>query len=147
MRKYIFSTIFKKIYFKISFKYFFFLPISVFMESKGKLIDKILKDFLTNEAQATDMRIMSIRHFLSTLNTAVDKYLEETSEENSERKRLVLMLDDMAEIYRNEVSELLVKRGKLQHYIEIFNKDNQSYEKRIISNTNKNSIYNGNIIN
>lgn len=117
------------------------------MESKGKLIDKILRDFLTNEAQATDMRIMSIRHFLSTLNTAVDKYLEETSEENSERKRLVLMLDDMAEIYRHEISELLVKRGKLQHYIEIFNKDNPTYEKRIVSNTNKNSIYNSNIIN
>ncbi len=31
------------------------------------------------------------------------------------------MLDDMAEIYRNEISDLLVKRGKLQHYLEIFN--------------------------
>lgn len=31
------------------------------------------------------------------------------------------MLDDMAEIYRNEISDLLVKRGKLQHYLEMFN--------------------------
>ena len=123
------------------------MPIKECMDDKAKLIDKILKDFLASEAQATDMRIMSIRHFLSTLNNAVDKYLEESDEENTERKRLVLMLDDMAEIYRHEISELLVKRGKLQHYIEIFNKDSSSYEKRIVSNTNKNSIYNSNIIN
>ncbi len=93
------------------------------MESKGKLIDKILKDFLAGEAEATDMRIVSIRHFLSALNNAVDKYIEESYDEknNEDKKRLVVMLDDMAEIYRNEISDLLVKRGKLQHYLEIFN--------------------------
>lgn len=93
------------------------------METKGKIIDKILKDFLTGEAEATDMRIISIRHFLSSLNNAVDKYIAETSDTaNSEdKKRLVVMLDDMAEIYRNEISDLLVKRGKLQHYLEVFN--------------------------
>ncbi len=92
------------------------------MEQKGKLIGKILKDFLIGEADATDMRIISIRHFLSALNNAVDKYIEESADaKNSEdKKRLVAMLDDMVEIYRNEVSNLLVKRGKLQHYMEMF---------------------------
>ncbi len=99
------------------------MPIILCMESKGKLIDKILKDFLAGEAEATDMRIVSIRHFLSALNNAVDKYIEESYDEknNEDKKRLVVMLDDMAEIYRNEISDLLVKRGKLQHYLEIFN--------------------------
>lgn len=122
------------------------MPIKDYMDNKAKLIDKILKDFLANEAQATDMRIMSIRHFLSTLNNAVDKYLEESDEENTERKRLVLMLDDMAEIYRNEISELLVKRGKLQHYIEIFNKDMVSENRKEISSIVKQS-FNSNFIN
>ena len=112
-----------------------------------KEIDKILKDFLASEAQATDMRIMSIRHFLSTLNNAVDKYLEESDEENTERKRLVLMLDDMAEIYRNEISELLVKRGKLQHYIEIFNKDVIAGNKKEIPSIIKQSINSSDFIN
>lgn len=123
------------------------MPIKECMDDKAKLIDKILKDFLTSEAQATDMRIMSIRHFLSTLNNAVDKYLEESDEENTERKRLVLMLDDMAEIYRNEISELLVKRGKLQHYIEIFNKDVIAGNKKEIPSVIKQSINSSNFIN
>lgn len=123
------------------------MPIKDIMDDKAKLIDKILKDFLASEAQATDMRIMSIRHFLSTLNNAVDKYLEESDEENTERKRLVLMLDDMAEIYRNEISELLVKRGKLQHYIEIFNKDVIAENKKEISSIIKQSINSSNFIN
>ena len=56
------------------------------MENKGKMIDKILKDFITEETKATDMRILSIRHFLATLNKAVDKYLEESEDtyENEE---------------------------------------------------------------
>lgn len=123
------------------------MPIKDIMDDKAKLIDKILKDFLASEAQATDMRIMSIRHFLSTLNNAVDKYLEESDEENTERKRLVLMLDDMAEIYRNEISELLVKRGKLQHYIEIFNKDVIAGNKKEIPSIIKQSINSSNFIN
>ncbi len=123
------------------------MPIKECMDDKAKLIDKILKDFLASEAQATDMRIMSIRHFLSTLNNAVDKYLEESDEENTERKRLVLMLDDMAEIYRNEISELLVKRGKLQHYIEIFNKDVIAGNKKEIPSIIKQSINSSNFIN
>lgn len=123
------------------------MPIKESMDDKAKLIDKILKDFLASEAQATDMRIMSIRHFLSTLNNAVDKYLEESDEENTERKRLVLMLDDMAEIYRNEISELLVKRGKLQHYIEIFNKDVIAGNKKEIPSIIKQSINSSNFIN
>lgn len=123
------------------------MPIKECMDDKAKLIDKILKDFLASEAQATDMRIMSIRHFLSTLNNAVDKYLEESDEENTERKRLVLMLDDMAEIYRNEISELLVKRGKLQHYIEIFNKDVIAENKKEIPSIIKQSINSSNFIN
>ncbi len=123
------------------------MPIKDIMDDKAKLIDKILKDFLASEAQATDMRIMSIRHFLSTLNNAVDKYLEESDEENTERKRLVLMLDDMAEIYRNEISELLVKRGKLQHYIEIFNKDVIAENKKEIPSIIKQSINSSNFIN
>lgn len=123
------------------------MPIKESMDDKAKLIDKILKDFLASEAQATDMRIMSIRHFLSTLNNAVDKYLEESDEENKERKRLVLMLDDMAEIYRNEISELLVKRGKLQHYIEIFNKDVIAGNKKEIPSIIKQSINSSNFIN
>ena len=123
------------------------MPIKESMDDKAKLIDKILKDFLASEAQATDMRIMSIRHFLSTLNNAVDKYLEESDEENTERKRLVLMLDDMAEIYRNEISELLVKRGKLQHYIEIFNKDVIAGNKKEIQSIIKQSINSSNFIN
>lgn len=123
------------------------MPIKECMDDKAKLIDKILKDFLASEAQATDMRIMSIRHFLSTLNNAVDKYLEESDEENTERKRLVLMLDDMAEIYRNEISELLVKRGKLQHYIEIFNKDVVAGNKKEIPSIIKQSINSSNFIN
>lgn len=123
------------------------MPIKECMDDKVKLIDKILKDFLASEAQATDMRIMSIRHFLSTLNNAVDKYLEESDEENTERKRLVLMLDDMAEIYRNEISELLVKRGKLQHYIEIFNKDVIAGNKKEIPSIIKQSINSSNFIN
>lgn len=95
------------------------------MESKGKLIDKILKEFLSGEAEATDMRIISIRHFLSALNDAVDKYVAESqdTENNEDKKLLVVMLDDMAEIYRNEISDLLVKRGKLQHYLEMFNSE------------------------
>lgn len=117
------------------------------MESKAKLIDKILKDFLANEAKATDMRIMSIRHFLTTLNNAVDKYLEESDGETEERKRLVMMLDDMAEIYRNEISELLVKRGKLQHYIEIFNKDVVAESRNEVASMMKQSINNSNFIN
>lgn len=98
------------------------MPINLCMENKGKMINKILKDFLAGEAESTDMRILSIRQFLSALNKAVDKYIENTENTaNSEdRKKLVVMLDDMAEIYRNEISDLLVKRGKLQHYIEIF---------------------------
>ena len=123
------------------------MPIKECMDDKAKLIDKILKDFLASEAQATDMRIMSIRHFLSTLNNAVDKYLEESDEENTERKRLVLMLDDMAEIYRNEISELLVKRGKLQHYIEIFNKDVIAGNKKEIPSIIKQSINSSDFIN
>ncbi len=99
------------------------MPIILCMENKGKSIDKILKDFLSGEAEATDMRIISIRHFLSALNNAVDKYIAESqnAENNEDKKRLVVMLDDMAEIYRNEISDLLVKRGKLQHYLEMFN--------------------------
>ena len=99
------------------------MPIILCMENKGKLIDKILKDFLSGEAEATDMRIISIRHFLSALNNAVDKYIAESqdAENNEDKKRLVVMLDDMAEIYRNEISDLLVKRGKLQHYLAMFN--------------------------
>lgn len=99
------------------------MPIILCMENKGKLIDKILKDFLSGEAEATDMRIISIRHFLSALNNAVDKYIAESqdAENNEDKKRLVVMLDDMAEIYRNEISDLLVKRGKLQYYLDIFN--------------------------
>ena len=123
------------------------MPIKECMDDKVKLIDKILKDFLASEAQATDMRIMSIRHFLSTLNNAVDKYLEESDEENTDRKRLALMLDDMAEIYRNEISELLVKRGKLQHYIEIFNKDVIAGNKKEIPSIIKQSINSSNFIN
>ena len=123
------------------------MPIKESMDDKAKLIDKILKDFLASEAQATDMRIMSIRHFLSTLNNAVDKYLEESDEENTERKRLVLMLDDMAEINRNDISELLVKRGKLQHYIEIFNKDVIAGNKKEIPSIIKQSINSSNFIN
>lgn len=123
------------------------MPIKKNMENKAKLIDKILKDFLANEAQATDMRIMSIRHFLSTLNNAVDKYLEESDEENGERRRLVLMLDDMAEIYRNEISELLVKRGKLQHYLEIFNVDAPVKNKSKSPFEVKGNTYNNNFIN
>ena len=93
------------------------------MENNGKLVNKILKDFLKGEEETTDMRIISIRHFLSALNNAVDKYIAENyDEKNSEdKKKLAAMLDDMAEIYRNEISDLLVKRGKLQHYLEIFN--------------------------
>lgn len=93
------------------------------MEQKGKLIDKILRDFLKSETEATDIRIISIRHFLSALNDAVDKYISETvsGQDDEDKKRLVIMLDDMAEIYRNEVSDLLLKRGKLQHYLEMFN--------------------------
>lgn len=107
------------------------------MDNKGKLIDKILKDFLAEEAEATDMRIISIRHFLSALNNAVDKYIAESdsAENNEDRKRLVIMLDDMAEIYRNEISNLLVKRGKLQHYMEIFNNEYNTTVK-----TNKQSV-------
>ncbi|MDE7314410.1 MAG: hypothetical protein K2N11_01760 [Mucispirillum sp.] len=95
------------------------------MESKGKLIDKILKEFLSGEAEATDMRIISIRHFLSALNNAVDKYVAESqdTENNEDKKLLVVMLDDMAEIYCNEISDLLVKRGKLQHYLEMFHSE------------------------
>ena len=137
----------KKWNFIIYIKYFIYVPIKECMDDKAKLIDKILKDFLASEAQATDMRIMSIRHFLSTLNNAVDKYLEESDEENTERKRLVLMLDDMAEIYRNEISELLVKRGKLQHYIEIFNKDVIAGNKKEIPSIIKQSINSSNFIN
>lgn len=108
------------------------------MENKGKMIDKILKDFITEETKATDMRILSIRHFLATLNKAVDKYLEESEDtyENEDKKRLVTMLDDMAEIYRNEISDLLLKRGKLQHYVELFSKD----VKAPVSNTEVSSI-------
>ncbi len=118
------------------------------MNEKGKIIDKILKDFIQNESQATDMRILSIRHFLSTLNTAVDKYLEDTkdAEDAGDRKRLVLMLDDMAEIYRNEVSDLLLKRGKLQHYMEMFNSDKVSKNKNIIQE-DKTTQQNNNYIN
>lgn len=96
------------------------------MEHNGKLINKILKDFLVNETEATDMRIMSIRHFLSALNNAVDQYIAESEDEKDieSRKMLVVMFDDMAEIYRNEVSDLLLKRGKLQHYLEMFGKKN-----------------------
>ncbi len=98
------------------------------MEEKSKIIDKILQEFITNEAQATDMRILSIRHFLSALNNAVDKYLEEqTDTESEDKKRLVLMLDDMAEIYRHEISDLLVKRGKLQNYMSIFNSSSKTH--------------------
>ena len=46
------------------------------------------------------------------------------------------MLDDMAEIYRNEISDLLLKRGKLQHYVELFSKD----VKAPVSNTEVSSI-------
>lgn len=123
------------------------MPINNFMENKAKLIDKILKDFLKNEAQATDVRILSIRHFLTTLNNAVDKYLEESDEESSEHKRLVIMLDDMAEIYRNEISELLVKRGKLQHYIEIFSKEVISEDRKAVEALMKQSENHNNYIN
>ena len=56
------------------------MPIILCMENKGKSIDKILKDFLSGEAEATDMRIISIRHFLSALNNAVDKYIAESQD-------------------------------------------------------------------
>ncbi len=115
------------------------------MEQKSKLINKILKDFLIGEAEATDMRIMSIRHFLVALNDAVDSYIKENVDEKDreDSKILVAMLDDMAEIYRNEISDLLVKRGKLQHYMNVFknNKSNMDSHKKIVEEVVSQSNY------
>ena len=91
------------------------------MDKKVKLIDNILKDFLAGERAAADNRIMSIRHFLSALDSAVSKHIIEGEHiKEDEKKRLVNMIDDMADIYKHEISDLLVKKGKLQHYLNIF---------------------------
>ena len=93
------------------------------MDNKTKKIDTILIKFLLSEAESTDKRIMSIRAFIAALNNAVDKYIVDSSwdADKKDRERLAEMVSDMMEIYSNEVSDLLVKRGKLQHYIELFN--------------------------
>ena len=80
------------------------------MENKGKLIDKILKDFLSGEAEATDMRIISIRHFLFALNSAVDRYIAESenAESDEDKKRLVSNTEYRAEKERNDRSDVVV---------------------------------------
>lgn len=116
------------------------------MDKNSKVIDNILKGFLKNEAEATDLRILSIRNFLFALNDAVEKYLsDELLEGSSEKDRqtLVDMINDMADIYRNEISELLVKRGRLQHYLEIFktSSEDKSEGSMFSANINADSSY------
>lgn len=93
------------------------------MNEKTKKIDTILMKFLLSEAESTDKRILSIRSFITALSNAVDKYIVDTTWEADkvERERLAEMVNDMMEVYSNEISELLVKRGKLQKYIELYN--------------------------
>lgn len=111
------------------------------MENKAKIIDGILKDFLKGEAKATDMRILSIRHFLAALNEAVEKYLMENNDNESkeDRERLINMINDMADIYRREISDLLVKRGKLCCYTELFNSEQRKEKNNFIAEDNSNS--------
>lgn len=116
------------------------------MDRNSKVIDNILKGFLKNEAEATDMRILSIRNFLYALNEAVEKYLSDDLVEGSsekDRETLVNMINDMADIYRNEISELLVKRGRLQHYLEIFktSSEDKSEGSMFSADTNADNSY------
>lgn len=89
------------------------------MEKKAAQLNKILEIFLKGEAEAADNRILAIRGFLTVLNESVEKYVasEPKFSDPSARERLADMIDGMAEIYRQEVSSLLLKRGKLQEYI------------------------------
>lgn len=94
------------------------------MEKKSTELNKILEEFLKGEADATDLRILAIRHFLVVLNESVEKYVESKPEFHnpSSREKLAEMIDGMAEIYREEASSLLVKRGKIQEYISFVQK-------------------------
>lgn len=89
------------------------------MEKKTQQLNKILDEFLKNEARATDARILAIRRFLSVLNESVERYVTSKTEFDDPAARIKLsdMIDGMADIYREEISSLLLKRGKLQEYI------------------------------
>lgn len=99
------------------------------MEKKTQQLNKILDEFLKGEADVTDSRILSIRHFLTVLNESVEKYIASKPEFEDPvvRAKLSEMIDGMAEIYREEISSLLLKRGKLQEYIS-FVKNRQEPE-------------------
>lgn len=98
------------------------------MEKKTQQLNKILDEFLKSEADATDTRILSIRHFLTVLNESVEKYVASKPEleDPDVRTKLSEMIDGMAEIYREEISTLLLKRGKLQEYISFVKNKRES---------------------
>ncbi len=88
------------------------------MRKEQAKINKILTNFLKSEANVTDERIISIRNFLAILQEATDKYLED-NHSKEEREELSTLLESMSETYRQEVSHLLVKRGKLAEFVSV----------------------------
>lgn len=106
------------------------------MENKSEQLNKILEEFLKSEAETTDSRIVAIRYFLTVLNESVEKYIasKPTSEEAETRIRLSQIIDGMAEIYQEEISNLLLKRGKLQEYIiYVKNKQEEIISRKLLN--------------
>lgn len=89
------------------------------MDNKGKSINVILEDFLKSEVAATDKRIMSIRIFLEALQKEVAKFTSSNDNVNSllNKTTLAKLIDDMAEIYNEELSHLITKRSKIYNHL------------------------------
>ncbi len=89
------------------------------MDSKHFTIDSLLENFLQSEVAATDKRIVSIRHFLEALQKEVVKYTTSPINTNSNisKTSLAKLIDDMAEIYNDELSHLLTKRNKIYNHL------------------------------
>ncbi len=89
------------------------------MESRRKTIDAILEEFLKSEVAATDQRIMSIRSFMEALQKEVAAYTASPAGETSPvgRATLAKLIDDMADIYSQELSQLAVKRNRIYAHL------------------------------
>lgn len=89
------------------------------MKNRQKTIDIILEEFLKSEVAATDERIMSIRRFMEALQKEVAEYIARPSQKESliGRETLAGLIDDMADIYTQELSHLASKRSRIYSHL------------------------------
>ncbi|MBQ3033531.1 MAG: hypothetical protein IJD28_04050 [Deferribacterales bacterium] len=89
------------------------------MKDRQKTIDIILEEFLKSEVAATDERIMSIRRFMEALQKEVAEYISQPHEKQEliGRETLAGLIDDMADIYSQELSQLITKRSRIYNHL------------------------------